>query len=180
MHKWAALILRLYQTLMSNVMMRQFLRPHLKSEHISLTPWLKGWIMNRRQLSDTVLQNFTNCNGKIHKSVGGILVSISSITTVNHYLSNVYVYVYAGTSRLCLKAEIFQGMSLLFLVLHLLGGVCGGGPVDDPSGSVGQVYQRVHTISPSLLNVQSFSISGETKDLSKSFSISLFVANCCQ
>ena len=49
-------------------------------------------------------------------------------------------------------------MSLLFLVLHLLGGVRGGGPVSDPSGSVGQVYQRVHTISPSLLNVQSFSI----------------------
>ena len=53
-------------------------------------------------------------------------------------------------------------MSLLFLVLHLLGGVCGGGPVDDPSGSVGQVYQRVHTISPSLLNVQSFSIISYT------------------
>ena len=48
--------------------------------------------MNRRQLSDTVLQNFTN--GKIHKSVGGILttVTISSLSalavTVNHYLSN--------------------------------------------------------------------------------------------
>ena len=61
-------------------------------------------------------------------------------------------------------------MFLLFLVLHLFGEACGAGPLDDyydyygdyggdPVGPYGEeVYQRVHTISPSLLNVQSFSI----------------------
>ena len=73
---------------------------------------------------------------------------------------------------------MFQGMFLLFLVSHLFGEACGGGPRDDyydyysdygdPVGPYGEeVYQRVHTISPSLLKVQSFSIFQTLKTFQK-------------
>ena len=43
-----------------------------------------------------------------------------------------------------------------FVTFHLLAGINGSGPLGGSSGA--EVYQRVHAISPSLLNVQSFSI----------------------
>ena len=43
-----------------------------------------------------------------------------------------------------------------FVTFHLLGGIYGSGPLGGSSGA--EVYQRVHAISPSLLNVHSFSI----------------------
>ena len=43
-----------------------------------------------------------------------------------------------------------------FVTFNLLGGLYGSGPLDGSSGA--EIYQRIHAISPSLLNVQSFSI----------------------